>query len=850
MKEKTNDILDKLIKIIQEKKYIIIAYFLFNILKDNYIFEVLDILNDYMLPFYELHVGYLILFLSLLVFIFVFKNKRIYISVSNFLLSFFIIWIYIYYRVFDTNFRFYQIAYNIAYTDIPFVIFVFFIIYRIIFQFNIVKKENKIQDELILKDDPIESEEEDELGFNSLVNLFYDNLIGIECSNNSFSAGIVASWGKGKSSFLNLLANKAKKEDGIVVRFNPRASKKVDNIQEEFFNTFSNELSKYYLNIGYNINNYIRSLKILDNNILNVFIDIFSNLNSNTEKYKINEAIDKIGKRIFIIIEDLDRLTKDEILEVFKIIDVNADFKNTIFVSAYDKNYINNIIENEIGKDYTDKYFSYEYTLPEITKNKLVEIGEKYLEKVLKNFNTIHKKFVLSIWKGDLNDIIYLNKNLQSLYYRPYYIADYLDSLRDLKRYINLFLHSYKNNFKNVEPKDFLLCIIIKFKDPTLYNRLSIGYHILEEYQNEVKNNKKEKNINLLEFSNWKYSKEVMDILFHESYTQISYKNFEYYFDAIYKYSSLDFENLLNPEDTDNFLDKAEEIYKSSEQDRLIEFLRVKANIGLKNGSLKTFIYLIFHIKDYDLCKRIFSNDFIKYKNLYNKEEYKNELKNNIFPYLTEKDPYTFNIVINNIIKNKIEDLFTYSELKESLFYNQIQYYENIDNNKIEFDSIKISIVSKITKENSTEIEEKAIENLFNFIIKYADEFAMGLLFYNVLYNGHIADIGLYNSGVYVPNYEYIPINYINLNMYKYIHNCIIKNNYDKFKNWIDKIENKKLKYIIEKLIEYDNNINDIYIHNTYYNDKYSNKNGDNKIDYEDIDFIYNKLKEMENSSN
>ena len=76
-------------------------------------------------------------------------------------------------------------------------------------------------------------------------------------------------------------------------------------------------------------------------------------------------------------------MTTDEILEVFKLITKNAAFKNTVFITTYDKNYINGMLEQNLcvpqKQRFSDKYFNMEIDLPEgdgkIRKNiKVVEL--------------------------------------------------------------------------------------------------------------------------------------------------------------------------------------------------------------------------------------------------------------------------------------------------------------------------------------------------------------------------------------------------------------------------------------------------------------------------------------------
>ena len=52
------------------------------------------------------------------------------------------------------------------------------------------------------------------------------------------------------------------------------------------------------------------------------------------------------------MIDDFDRLTSEEIMEVLKLIDGNANFKNIIYIAAYDHEQM----EKLLGESYIDKY--------------------------------------------------------------------------------------------------------------------------------------------------------------------------------------------------------------------------------------------------------------------------------------------------------------------------------------------------------------------------------------------------------------------------------------------------------------------------------------------------------------
>ena len=51
-------------------------------------------------------------------------------------------------------------------------------------------------------------------------------------------------------------------------------------------------------------------------------------------KEDLKEILINRQKKLLIIIDDIDRLTKKEIKEIFKLTRINADFPNTIYLSV------------------------------------------------------------------------------------------------------------------------------------------------------------------------------------------------------------------------------------------------------------------------------------------------------------------------------------------------------------------------------------------------------------------------------------------------------------------------------------------------------------------------------------
>ena len=278
--------------------------------------------------------------------------------------------------------------------------------------------------------------------------------------------GIVAQWGKGKTSFVNLLAKKAKEQGSIVVCFNPRASKSVAHIQEDFFDAFSKELSKYCSGFGFLLGRYTKHLGLLGQyEWTRPLESLLTLLLPEKDEQAINDALRIIGRRVYVIIDDLDRLTGEEIIEVLKLVDRNASFNNVVFVMAYDKEYVNNVLRKHLdhGLDHSfiDKYVTWEVTLPEIDSDVLKEKMKSYLENHLFGLPQEVKERALEGW-GYVDSIITEN----------------LASVRHLKRYVNLTLPRYREVYDKVNPADFFLLSLLQYRYLSIYNNLARQMYI------------------------------------------------------------------------------------------------------------------------------------------------------------------------------------------------------------------------------------------------------------------------------------------------------------------------------------------------------------------------------------
>lgn len=392
------------------------------------------------------------------------RNNKLYIQDRYCVISILAVLLNFYFRVIDTNFVFWGIISCdhclVAWSDITYIL-AGFLVYR---KFKYIPYEQQKQNaNPLVRDCAITNQNEDFFGYQKMVDSLLADLYDTDVENEAFSVGIAGKWGVGKSSFINLLRNSIPQKDGLIVDLYPRSSMNLSAISLDFFNSLSNTLKGYHTGSWHIVDKYVKSLRCIEGKgWFNKTIDAIEVFAKTDEKERLQNVIMEIGRKIFVIIDDLDRLTAPEILEVLKIIDRNGSFKNVIFIVAYDKEYVNAVLRKYLGYEgsemFTDKYFNYEYSLP--AHNFYME--KQYVANYIRNKISFNESDVVT--KNDLLNV--WNRIGGS-------VVRYLGLMRDVKRFINILMSRLASVKNDVNIEDFIFITLLRYKDLDLYYKLS-----------------------------------------------------------------------------------------------------------------------------------------------------------------------------------------------------------------------------------------------------------------------------------------------------------------------------------------------------------------------------------------
>jgi len=315
-------------------------------------------------------------------------------------------------------------------------------------------------------------------------------------ADRAIGISILAEWGFGKTVFMNLLKNRLEEDpETIIIEFNPWIGERSQSTIKYFFEVLENELQKYDSSASRKISQYTNDLlqPVEEDNLWTKLAKTGTNIlfpgetTIQEKKDAINRIITRIGKRIVILLDDLDRLNGEELSDVMRLIRNTADFKQTFFVAALDRNYVLNALKEsnmvESRDRYLEKIFQLEIVLPPIRKNIVLEQLLLAFSSIINDENKAKKD------KGDIpvSELEEVMKDLwdDEIVHNPKYpIAGLLSyslldqcitNIRDVNRFANSFRIVYEMIKESVQGdmsvlKEFFLLELIKFKAPSLYN--------------------------------------------------------------------------------------------------------------------------------------------------------------------------------------------------------------------------------------------------------------------------------------------------------------------------------------------------------------------------------------------
>lgn len=241
-------------------------------------------------------------------------------------------------------------------------------------------------------DKPIDKHEDDILGRN----LFADSVAQIivnQIDPESHVIGIYGKWGSGKTSTVNLIQERIHQlaeecgGETRVLAFSSWGSNSVYDVFTMFFNAISNEITvagrtwaKGKTLIG-DLIEYGTCLSCVFPPVSGLVSGIKSQLKKQKSlsqlKDKVAKSLRKRQGKLVVVIDDIDRLSDEQIKHVFQFVSIVADFPNVVYILPFDYEVVAEAlsgIQGTEGSCYMSKVVQIPLYLPDPSPNSLIEL--------------------------------------------------------------------------------------------------------------------------------------------------------------------------------------------------------------------------------------------------------------------------------------------------------------------------------------------------------------------------------------------------------------------------------------------------------------------------------------------
>ena len=326
-------------------------------------------------------------------------------------------------------------------------------------------------------DHPITMPEQDRLGYAH----FAESLAKSICSMvpiDGITMSIHGPWGSGKSTVLNLIKYYLKNHDNppTIIHFNPWWFSGQEDLTRRFFSQFSTAIggrrlkglkekfSKY--TASFSEIPLIEAIPVLKDvkSVAKFMSEISKATNEDVAKLKeeIAEILREKGNNYLIIIDDIDRLTAEEMRSLFRLIKAVADFPHVIYLLAFDKAVVANALEGvqgTSGLSYLEKIVQVAFDLPNPSQSDIMSLFTEKMDAIIQG-----------VPNADKYDNLFEKQHWSKLFLEG--LCKLIKTPRDVIRIANLISVSYPQAAGEVNIADFIAIESIHVLCPSVYETI------------------------------------------------------------------------------------------------------------------------------------------------------------------------------------------------------------------------------------------------------------------------------------------------------------------------------------------------------------------------------------------
>lgn len=238
-------------------------------------------------------------------------------------------------------------------------------------------------------DHPIDNPDEDVLGRDVVAAALADELLTIDASQGVVAA-ITGPWGTGKTSLLNLTARRLRSAEGVrVVDFNPWLFSGAEELASAFLGELARELRhleparrrwrRRSAGVADTVAEYSAALyavgfipgaasarQALHGLGKRTASQLRGDTSLNARRDAAVDALSRLDGRVVVLVDDIDRLTRDELRHLFRMVRLTASFPNVVYLLSLDRKVVAEALSDAgfAGGEYLEKILSLTCAVP------------------------------------------------------------------------------------------------------------------------------------------------------------------------------------------------------------------------------------------------------------------------------------------------------------------------------------------------------------------------------------------------------------------------------------------------------------------------------------------------------
>jgi predicted KAP-like P-loop ATPase len=322
---------------------------------------------------------------------------------------------------------------------------------------------------VLFADEPIESIGQDTLDRNTFVTQLQLGLTRWDAAQ-PLVVGLYGEWGQGKTSVLNLVSSALAANPRLVIAtYNPWDFNSTENLVQGFLSAIEAALSEK-LDLGriadvkslfQRIRSAVSTVEVSTTGAKATFNASRLLGSDKTVEQLVSSASEFLSQadvRIIVFVDDLDRLTADDLLTTLKLVRLAKNLGRITYVLSMDNKRASQLLENDarVPPQFLEKIISVDISLPPVQRrhiDKLVDTG----------INTIINESGIAI-ESDFEQRLGGG-------YRDGLVHE-INTLRDAKRYLNAVAFTLPLVRGEVNYADFFLLEAVRVFSPVAYDLL------------------------------------------------------------------------------------------------------------------------------------------------------------------------------------------------------------------------------------------------------------------------------------------------------------------------------------------------------------------------------------------